>query len=160
LTFPERIYTQEEVRKAKELIDKGYKHPVITIKGSPAFQQKVKQALEHVKTADYYEFLRTYIRQIEEIDGLTQLYNSGATLWANKYAVENPVDAASVFIQKAVTMKEYLELKQYYGGEAEKRSFAKRMEFLEKLRNRSQDKEVKAECGSFLELWRESSLAY
>lgn len=160
MTFPERIYTQEEVRKAKELIDKGYKHSAIAIKGSPAFQQKVRQALEHVKTADYYEFLRTYIRQIEEIDGLTQLYNSGATIWANKYAVENPVDAAGVFIQKAVTMKEYLELKHYYGGEAEKRSFAKRMEFLERLKNRSQDKEVKAECDRLLQLWRESSLAY
>jgi len=160
LTFPERVYTQEEVRKAKELIDKGYKHPAIAIIGNPDFQQKAKQALEHVKTADYYDFLRTYICQIEEIDGLTQLYNSGATIWANKYAVENPVDAASVFIQKAVTMREYLELKQYYGGEAEKRSFTKRMEFLETLRSKSSDEKVKAECDRLLKLWREGSLAY
>jgi hypothetical protein len=159
LEFPQRIYTSDEVRKAKELIDKGYKHR-ITVKGSPEFQQRVKKALEHVKTAGYYDFLTSYIRQIEEIDGLTQLHNSDAAIWANRYAVENPVDAASLFIQKANHMKEYLELKHYYSGEAEKRSVTKRIEFLEALKNKSQEKEVIAECERLLKLWRESSLVY
>lgn len=159
MEFPKRIYTSDEVRKAKELIDKGYKHR-ITVKGSPEFQQRVKKALEHVKTAGYYEFLTSYIRQIEEIDGLTQLHNSDAAIWANRYAVENPVDAASLFIQKANHMKEYLELKHYYSGEAEKRSVTKRIEFLEALKNKSQEKEVIAECERLLKLWRESSLVY
>jgi len=159
LEFPKRIYTEAEVRKAKELIDKGYKHS-LTVKGSPEFQQKVKQALELVKTAGYYDFLRTYIRQIEEIDGLTQLRNSDATIWANKYAVENPVDAASVFIQKANHMKEYLELKHYYSGEAEKRSVTKRIGFLETLKSKSREKETIDECERLLKFWRESSLVY
>ena len=159
MEFPQRIYTSDEVRKAKELIDKGYKHR-ITVKGSPEFQQRVKKALEHVKTAGYYDFLTSYIRQIEEIDGLTQLHNSDAAIWANRYAVENPVDAASLFIQKANHMKEYLELKHYYSGEAEKRSVTKRIEFLEALKNKSQEKEVIAECERLLKLWRESSLVY
>jgi hypothetical protein len=159
LEFPKRIYTEAEVRKAKELIDKGYKHS-LTVKGSPEFQQKVKQALELVKTAGYYDFLRTYIRQIEEIDGLTQLRNSDATIWANKYAVENPVDAASVFIQKANHMKEYLELKHYYSGEAEKRSVTKRIGFLETLKSKSREKETIDECERLLTFWRESSLVY
>jgi len=159
LEFPRRVYTTEEVKKAKELVDKGYKHHTV-IKGNPSFQQKVKQALELVKTAGYHDFLSTYIREIEEIDGLTQLRNSDAAIWANKYAVENPVDAASLFIQKANHMKEYIELKHYYSGEAEKRSVTKRMEFLETLKNRSQEKEVVEECERLLKLWRESSLIY
>jgi hypothetical protein len=158
--FPNRVYTEAEVKKAKELVDRGYKHSTIAIKGNPAFQQKVREALELVKTAGYYDFLRTYIRQIEEIDGITQLHNSDATIWTNKYAVENPVDAASVFIQKAVTMQEYLELKHYYSGEAEKRSVTKRMDFLETLKTKSQEKEVIAECERLLKHWREGFLAY
>ena len=70
------------------------------------------------------------------------------------------MDAASLFIQKANHMKEYLELKHYYSGEAEKRSVTKRVEFLETLKNRSQEKEIIAECERLLKLWRESSLVY
>jgi len=147
------------VKKAKELIDKGYRHE-IKIKGSLNFRQKAEKALELVKTAGYYDFLATYIREIEEIDGLTQLRNADATIWTNKYAVQSPVDAASLFVQKANHMKEYLELTDYYGGEAEKRSNSKRIEFLEILKTRSQEKEVKIECERLLGLWRESSLVY
>ncbi|HJX02328.1 MAG TPA: hypothetical protein VJ439_00550 [Candidatus Bathyarchaeia archaeon] len=147
------------MKKAKELIDKGYRHE-IKIKGSLNFRQKVEKALELVKTAGYYDFLATYIREIEEIDGLTQLRNADATIWTNKYAVQSPVDAASLFVQKANHMKEYLELTDYYGGEAEKRSNSKRIEFLEILKTRSQEKEVKIECERLLGLWRESSLVY
>jgi hypothetical protein len=159
LEFPERVYTAEEVKTAKQLIDKGYKHR-LTAKGKPSFKQKVNQALELVKTAGYYEFLRTYIRQITEIDGLTQLRETEAAIWANKFAVENPVDAASLFIQKAHHMKEYLEGELYYGGAAEKRSVEKRIEFLETLKNKSTDKKVKEECARLLKMWEESSLAY
>lgn len=159
MEFPTRIYTEEEVKKARELVDKGYRHR-ITIKGSNNFRQKVRRALELVKTAGCYDSLRAYIRRIEEIDGLTQLRNADAAIWANVYAVENPVDAASMFIQKANHMQEYLELKHYYGGEAEKRSVAKRIEFLEILKGRSRQREVKAECERLLRLWRDSFLVY
>lgn len=159
MEFPKRVYTDEEVRKARELAKKGYKHR-IRVKGSPAFQQKVRRALDLVKTAGYYNFLRTYIRGIEEVDGLTQLRNADAKIWANPYAVGNSVDAASIFIQKACHMREYLDLKHYYGGEAEKRSVGERIEFLKALRRKSREKEVVAECDRLLDLWRESSLVY
>ncbi|MCJ7559445.1 hypothetical protein MUO79_02350, partial [Candidatus Bathyarchaeota archaeon] len=80
MKFPERVYTEEEVKTAKELIDKGYKHR-LTVEGSPNFKEKVNQTLELVRTAGYYEFLRTYIKRIIEIDGLTQLRETEASIW-------------------------------------------------------------------------------
>jgi hypothetical protein len=159
LRFPERVYTEKEVKIARELTKKGYKHS-LTVEGSTKFKQKVNQALELAKTAGYYEFLRTYIRQITEIDGLTQLRETEAVIWANKFAVENPVDAASLLIQKANHMKEYLEGELYYGGTAEKRSVEKRIQFLEVLKNKSQDENVKEECARLLQMWEDSALAY
>ena len=159
MTFPERVYTKKEVKTARELVKKGYKHS-LTVEGSPNFKQKVNQTLELIKTAGYYEFLRTYIRQIKEIDGITQLRETEAGMWANKFAVENPVDAASLLIQKANQMKEYLEGELYYGGTAEKRSVEKRIQFLEVLKDKSQDENVKKECARLLQMWEESSLAY
>ncbi len=159
MKFPERVYTEKEVKTARELIKEGYKH-VLTVEGSPKFKQKVEETLELVKTAGYYEFLRTYIRQIKEIDGITQLRETEAGIWANKFAVENPVDAASLLIQKVNQMKEYLEGELYYGGNAEKRSVEKRIQFLEVLKEKSQDENVKEECARFLQMWEDSSLAY
>jgi hypothetical protein len=159
LEFPERVYTEKEVKTASELVKKGYKH-VLTVEGSPKFKQKTEEALELVKTAGYYEFLRTYIRQIKEIDGITQLRETEAGIWANKFAVENPVDAASLLIQKAHHMKEYLEGKLYYGGNAEKRTVEKRIHFLEVLKEKSPDKNVKKECARLLQMWEDSALAY
>jgi hypothetical protein len=159
LEFPRRVYTEEEVKQAKALVDKGYKHRV-RVKGSANFRRKVKQALILVKTAGFYDFFRTYIRRIEQIDGLTQLRQAEAAIWANGYAVENRVDAASVFVQKANQMKEYLEGVLYYGGKAEKRADEKRIEFLEALEGKSREIEVVEECRRLLQMWRESSLVY
>lgn len=159
MKFPKRVYTKKEVKTAIELINSGYKHE-LAVEGSPEFKEKVAQTLELIKTAGYYDFLRTYIREIVEIDGLTQLRETEAAIWANKFAVENPVDAASLFIQKASQMKEYLEGELYYGGTAEKRSVEKRMEFLEILKQKTQDANVRAECERLLQMWRDSSIAY
>jgi hypothetical protein len=74
--------------------------------------------------------------------------------------VENPVDSASLLIQKAYQMKEYLEGVVYYGGNAEKRSVGKRIEFLQTLWDRTVDRNVKEECERLLQLWKESSLAF
>ena len=157
--FPDRVYTVEEVKTAKELIDTGYKHN-LTIEGSIYFKEKITQILELIKTAGYYDFLRAYIRKIMEIDGITQLRETEVAIWANKFAVENPVDAASLFIQKTFQMKEYLEGELYYGGNAEKRSVAKRVEFLQVLKDKSSDRNVQEECGRLLQQWKESSLAF
>jgi hypothetical protein len=159
LEFPERIYTTDEHKKAKELIDKGYKHR-LSVDGSLEFRQRVYRTLELVKVAGYYEFLRTYIRNIIEIDGLTQLRETEAAIWANKFAVENPVDAASLFMQKSFQMKQYIDGEIYYGGTSEKQSVEKRMEFLETLKAKSHEQEVRDECERLLQMWKESSLAY
>ena len=159
MSFPERVYTTEEVKAAKTLVDQGYRHN-LTVEGEPDFSEKVNRALELVKTAGYLDFLQTYIRKIAEIDGITQLRETEVAIWANKFAVENPVDAASLLIQKAYHMKEYLEGELYYGGNAEKRSVAKRMEFLETLKEKSSDQTIKEECERLLEMWKESSLAF
>ncbi len=159
MSFPERVYTSEEVKDAKALVDQGYKHK-LTVEGTPEFRKQVNQALELIKTAGYYDFLQSYIRKIMEIDGITQLRETEVAIWANKFAVENPVDAASLFIQKAYHMKEYLDGELYYGGNAEKRSVAKRIEFLQTLKDKTNDKDVKAECERLLEMWKDSSLAF
>lgn len=159
MRFPDRVYTSDEVRKAKELIECGYKHR-LTVRGSQSFKRKVRVALRLTKSAGYHDFLRTYIRRIVEIDGLTQLRESEAAIWANKYAVENPVDAASLFVQKAHHMKEYLESKLYYGGKAEKRSVEERLKFLEALKSKSRRRDVREECERLLKFWDESSLVY
>ncbi|MCS7125118.1 MAG: hypothetical protein NZ932_06895 [Candidatus Bathyarchaeota archaeon] len=155
MSFPEKAYAEGEVKEAEKLVEKCYRRR-LRVKGSPEFKQKVKKAIELVKTAGYYNFLRTYIGEIAEIDGFTQLRVSEAAIWANKYAVANPVDAASLFIQKANHMKDYLEGKPYYGGSAERRSVKKRTEFLEALKRKSRKKEIKEECERLLKEWSES----
>jgi hypothetical protein len=140
------------------LIAHGYKHD-LTVEGTSEFKQKISRILELVKTAGCYDFLRTYIRQIIEIDGLTQLRETEAAIWANKFAVENPVDAASLFIQKTHHMKQYIDGDLYYGGTSEKLTVEKRIEFLAALKNKTDEKEIKDECERLLKMWEESSLA-
>ena len=157
--FPERVYTEQEHKQAKRMIDAGFKHE-LSVQGEPAFTTKVNEALELVKEAGLYDFLRTYVRQIKEIDGLTQLRETEVSIWANKFAVENPVDFASLLIQKTHHMKEYLDGELYYGGASEKRTVQKRIEFLELLKTKTGDTKVKEECERLLEMWRENALAY
>jgi hypothetical protein len=140
------------------LIAHGYKHD-LAVEGTSEFKQKISRILELVKTAGCYDFLRTYIRQIIEIDGLTQLRETEAAIWANKFAVENPVDAASLFIQKTHHMKQYIDGDLYYGGTSEKLTVEKRIEFLAALKNKTDEKEIKDECERLLKMWEESSLA-
>jgi hypothetical protein len=159
MRFPEKVYTAKEVKAAKALVDQGYRHNLI-VEGTAEFTAKVNKALDLIKSAGYFDFLQTYIRKIMEIDGITQLRETEVAIWANKFAVENPVDFASLIVQKAYGMKEYLEGQLYYGGNAEKRSVAKRMEFLTVLKEKTSDRDVRQECGRLLDLWKESSLAF
>lgn len=159
MAFPERIYTEDEVKKVRELIAQGYKHEV-AIQGEPGFTCKTQQALELIKVAGYRDFFRTYIRRIIEIDGLTQLREADAVIWTTLYVVENRVDAASLFIQKASVMKEYIDGRLYYGATAEKRANDNRVRFLKVLKEKSDEEEVVAECDRLLSMWRESSLVY
>jgi hypothetical protein len=153
MEFPKRVYTFEEVKKARELIAKGYKHR-LNVVGSPDFRSKAKEALKLIRTAKYYDFLRTYIRQIREIDGLSQLREAEAAIWANNYAVADPVEAASFIIQKTQQMKDFLEGKLYY-DKGEITAVQKRIEFLEALRDKSKNQAVKKECEENLKRWAE-----
>jgi hypothetical protein len=159
LSFPQRLYTTEEVHTAKALITQGYKHN-LTVEGTEAFKIKVNQAIEYLKIAGYYDFFITYIKEIIEIDGITQLRETEVAIWANQYAVENSVDAASLLVQKAYSMKEYLDGELYYGGNAEKRSILKRIEFLQALKEKTTDPPVAYNCQWLLDLWTESSLSF
>ncbi|MEM2341350.1 MAG: hypothetical protein QXX94_04590 [Candidatus Bathyarchaeia archaeon] len=132
----------------------------LKIEGSRDFKEKVRRAIMLVKTAGYYDFLRTYIRCIKEIDGLTQLRVSEATIWANKYAVENPIDAAGRFIQEAYYMQMQTEGLYPHEGIIELKSFEKRIEFLRKLREKSRKKDVKSECDKLIKMWDENLLIY
>ncbi len=157
--FPDRVYTEEEVRIAKALVEAGYRH-CVKIEGNENFKLKVECALRLIEEAGFGDFFRKHIRSVKEIDGLSQLHEADAALWANMYAVENSVDAASFFVQKANHMREYLNREMYYGGEAEKRSAEKRKEFLEALSKITKDENVRAECARLLEMWKESRLVY
>jgi len=153
MRFPERVYTIKEVKRAKGLIEKGYKHRLKVV-GSPEFRNKTKEALKLIRTAKHYDFLRTYIRQIREIHGLSQLREAEAAIWANKYTVADPVEAAGFIIQKAQQMKDFIEGKLYY-DKGEIRAVEKRIEFLETLRDRSKNQAVKKKCEENLKRWAE-----
>lgn len=153
--FPERVYTLNEVQKARTLIEKGYKHR-IRIKGSPSFKIKTQEAVKLIRSAGYYDFLRTYIRSIREIDGLSQLRESEASIWANIYAVNDPVDAACFFIQKAWQMKRYVEGKIYYGPQGETLAAEERVRFIKKLTSCTSDLKIKAKCLERLKLLEDS----
>jgi hypothetical protein len=153
--FPERIYTYDEVRSARVLISKGYQHR-LRIKGSRTFREKTQKALKLVKTAGYYDFLRTYIRMIREIEGLSQLREAEAALWVNIYAVEDAVDAACFFVQKAWQMKNYIEGKTYYGHLGETVAVDASLRFLETLMRRSKDPKIRERCQRKMKIWDES----
>lgn len=151
MKFPERVYTAEEVEKAKRLVDKGYRHH-LTVQGSMDFKRKVNNALNLIKTARHHDFLRMYIRSIVEIDGLSQLREEKAVIWANRYMMSDPIKAAGFLIQKAFQMKNFLEGKIYYGGEAERRAVEKRVEFLRDLKKRGSPR-IRKGCEESLKRW-------
>lgn len=155
MKFPKRVFTHEEVQKARRFIEEENKHR-LRVMGSPQFKDKVKAALRLIKTAKYYDFLRTYIRRIVEVDGLSQLREADASIWANEYTVADSIEAASYFIQKAEQMKNYIEGKPYFGGVEEARAIEKRIEFLEELKNRSRRQDIRERCEEALKLWAES----
>jgi len=156
--FPERVFTEEEVKRAKELLEKGYKHR-LRVTGSPRFKREIEKTLKLLKTAGYYDFLRTYIRQIQEIEGFSQLHEADATIWANMPMLVDVVDAASYIVQKAQQMKDYLEGKLYYGT-GEMSAIEKRLEFLEKLEEKSKNQNVKKKCEELLKRWSETKMMF
>jgi len=64
---------------ARRALEEGYKH-TLKVVGKPEFKRKVEDMLSFVKAADYYDFVRTYIRKISEVSGLSQLREAEATV--------------------------------------------------------------------------------
>jgi hypothetical protein len=157
--FPQRIYTAEEVERARRLAASGFKHRLV-LKGSPDFQRAAKAALAHVKTAGFYDFVKTYIRQIVEIDGFSQLRDDEAAIWVNTPLLANPIEAAGFIVQKAYLMQEFLNGRPHFGGAAEAKSVEKRVAFLRALAANSPSPAVREECKQMLKRWAESGLAF
>lgn len=158
MEFPERVYTQEEVNRARELIRKGYKH-TLSIRGSQLFKDKMEVVLELIRTADYYDFLRTYIRQIVEMEGFSQLHEADAAVWANLSTLVDPVDAASYIVQKAQQMRDYLEGNLYYGT-GEMVAIEKRLEFINALKTKSNSEKIRKRCEELLKKWADTKMQF
>lgn len=158
MSFPERVYTQDEVNQARELVQKGFKH-VLIIQGSPQFEKKMERVIELIKTADYYEFLRTYIRKIVEMEGFSQLHETNAEIWANMSMLTDLIDASSYIVQKAQQMKDYLEGKLYYGT-GEVVAIEKRLEFIKALEAKSNSEDVRKRCEKLLKDWEETKMQF
>ena len=154
MEFPERVFTEEEVEQARALIERGHKHK-LQVTGSKDFKKKMTEVLDLIETAEYSDLIVTYIREIKEIEGLSQLHETDAAIWANMPLLTDTVDAASFIVQKAHQMKDYIERKPYYGT-AETAEIEKRLEFLRILRDKSQSKEVKQKCDELLKRWEET----
>jgi len=153
MNFPERVYTKDEVKQARELIENGYKHD-LKVNGSTNFIAKVEEALELIKSAGYYDYLRTYIRVIREIEGLSQLREQEAAIWFHVKALDDPIDDAGFIIQKTQQMNDFIDGRLYYET-AEIRAVNKRMEFVETLKNKTDIAELKKRCEENLKRWNE-----
>ena len=153
MDFPDRVYTVEELIKARSLLEKGYKH-TLKVDGSSNFVDKVEEALQLIKTAGYYDFLRTYVRTIREIEGLSQLREQEVAIWFNVKALDDPIDDAGFLIQKAQQMKDFIEGRLYYET-GEVRAVNKRIEFIEALRDKTSDPAIKERCEENLKKWTE-----
>lgn len=158
MEFPERVYTQEEVNRARELVRKGYKH-TLSIRGSQLFKDKMDVVLELIRTADYYDFLCTYIRQIVEMEGFSQLHEADAAVWANMSTLVDPVDAASYIVQKTQQMRDYLEGNLYYGT-GEMAAIEKRLEFINALKTKSNSEKIRKRCEELLKKWADTKMQF
>ena len=150
--FPERVYTVKEIQLARKLIGENYKHRLKVV-GSSVFGSRVEKIVSLMRIAGYYDFFRTYIRNVVEIDGIGQLREYEATIWANAHNVDDPVEGARFLVQKAYQMKNYLEGNPYHEyGEVD--AIQKSLEFLEELKKTCKDDDLRKRCEEALNLWK------
>ena len=156
LRFPNRIYTIEEFLRARKSIEEGHIHRLRVI-GPAHFKVKIKEALTLIKKAKYYRFLRTYIRKLCEIEGMSQLREAEASLWLNKHIINNPIECARFIIQKAYQMKAYLDGKKYY-LKGEIPAINESIVFLERLEEKLINTQMKRKCKESIKLWTEETI--
>jgi hypothetical protein len=151
LDFPERIYTRDELSMARKAIAEGHKHELV-VTGEPVFKELVTKILELIDLTNYGELLRTYIREIHQIDGISQLRETDASIWLNTLITEDSIEAARFVVQKTFQMQAYIEGRAWYIlGELP--AVRSSVEFLRKLREQLKDSELKARCDREIEEW-------
>ena len=156
LDFPLHVYTLDEFNAARKAIASGYKHR-LTITGSQSFRQRAQKILCLIELAGYSDYLRTYIREIKEVDGLGQLREAEATIWLNSFHLADPIEGARFVIQKANQMQAYLEGKPWYIlGELP--AVRASIEFLRQLSMRLKDQEERAQCDEAIRKWTEDKV--
>lgn len=156
MSFPDRIYTIEEFMRARKSIEEGHIHR-LRIMGQAAFKYKVKKTLALIKKAKYYTVLRTYIRRICEIEGMSQLRETEATIWLNHHVLNDPIESARFIIQKTYQMKAYLEGEKYY-LKGELPAIDESITFLQKLEEKLIDKKMKTQCNEVIKQWTEKTV--
>ncbi|MDQ1280092.1 MAG: hypothetical protein QG670_1354 [Thermoproteota archaeon] len=154
--FPKRIYTLEEFTKARKCVEEGYRHR-LRIVGSTVFKDRVDKMLKLIRKAGYYNYLRTYIRQIIEIDGVSQLREAEATIWLNSFTIKEAVEGARLIVQKTEQMKDYLSGEKYY-ERGELQTINKSVEFLKTLVKKRLNKEVRRSCEEVIKLWTKETI--
>jgi hypothetical protein len=151
MNFPERIYTLDELKKARVAIASGYKHDLKVV-GDTQFNDKISLVIELVELAGYKELLRTYIRELRQIEGVSQLRETDATIWLNPMTLEDPIEGTRFIMQKVFQMKSYIEGAAWYiMGELP--AVRKSIDFLNELRSRLDDEELKAKCSQVIDEW-------
>lgn len=156
LDFPSHVYTLDEFNAARQAIAGGHKHK-LRVTGSQSFRQGIRRILSFIALAGYSDYLRTYIREIKEIEGLGQLREAEATIWLNSLHLADPIEGARFVIQKASQMQAYLEGKPWYIlGELP--AVRASIEFLRRLSIRLRDPEKKARCDETIRKWTEDKV--
>ncbi len=141
----------DEYRKAMVAIGKGHKHRLRII-GDAHFKDLVTRILDLVQVAGYEELLRTYIRQIRQIEGMSQLRETDASIWMNTVAAKDSVEGARFVVQKMFQMKAYMEGRVWYLlGESS--AVKESLEFLRMLKERLKDPELRARCDRVIDAW-------
>ncbi len=151
MKFPERIYTIDEFMAARQCIQDGHRHH-LEISGSPDFQERVEEVVALIKTAGYYDFLRTYIRCIAEIGGVSQLREAEAMIWLSTYILKNPIEGARFIMQKAYQMEAYLA-GRVYDIMGELPAVEKSVAFLSALKEQLRNEALLAMCNDVLNKW-------
>ncbi len=151
MSFPERIYTLDEYQKAKAAIEKGHKHRLKII-GDAQFKDLVTKILDLIQMAKYGELLRTYIRQIRQIDGISQLRETEASIWMNTEAVKDSLKGARFVIQKMFQMKAYMEGRAWYLL-GESLAVKESLEFLRTLKERLKNPKLITRCEKLIDAW-------
>ena len=151
MDFPERIYTLDELKEARTAVAKGHRHK-LAITGDDSFKELVARILDLIDLAGYGELLRTYIREIRQIGGISQLRETEASVWLNRLVAEDPIEGARFVVQKVLQMQAYIEGRAWYIlGELP--AVRGSVEFLRKLREQLKDPELRTRCDQVIMVW-------